>query len=162
MKAYLWLLLGVSTFAFQPCFGQVQKGKASFYAEKFKGRRTANGERYHPDSMTCAHRTYPFGTMLKVYCPAKKTSVIVRVNDRGPFVKGRIVDLSGKAARQLDIVLKGVAVVEVSKFVQEDIVAIFPKPSIPDRLVAKRVRIRIDVDPHSQRRRLPRNKDRYR
>ena len=78
----------------------VQEGKASFYSMKFTGRRTANGERLHHDSLTCAHRTYPFGTQLKVTNPANGKSVIVRVTDRGPYVKGRIIDLSVKAAQE--------------------------------------------------------------
>ena len=81
----------------------VQEGKASFYSMKFTGRRTANGERLHHDSLTCAHRTYPFGTQLKVTNPANGKSVIVRVTDRGPYVKGRIIDLSVKAAKELGI-----------------------------------------------------------
>jgi len=65
--------------------------------------------------MTCAHRTYPFGTRLRVYNPANGRSVIVRVTDRGPFVRGRIIDLSWRAAKTLDIVSKGVAMVIVQK-----------------------------------------------
>ena len=76
----------------------VQEGKASFYSMKFTGRRTANGERLHHDSLTCAHRTYPFGTQLKVTNPANGKSVIVRVTDRGPYVKGRII--AGAASPQ--------------------------------------------------------------
>ena len=75
----------------------VQTGKASYYAKKFTGRRTASGERLHHDSLTCAHRTYPFGTLLKVTNPANGKVVIVRVTDRGPYVKGRIIDLSVRA-----------------------------------------------------------------
>ena len=67
----------------------VQTGKASYYAKKFSGRKTASGERLHHDSLTCAHRTYPFGTQLKVTNPANGKTVIVRVTDRGPYVKGR-------------------------------------------------------------------------
>lgn len=93
----------------------VQSGKASFYARSFSGRRTASGERLHPDSLTCAHRSYPFGTRLKVYNPANGRSVIVRVTDRGPFVRGRIIDLSWRAAKELDIISKGVAMVTVQK-----------------------------------------------
>ena len=93
----------------------LQRGKASFYAKSFHGRRTASGERLHPDSMTCAHRSYPFGTMLKVYNPANGRSVIVRVTDRGPFIRGRIIDLSWSAAKQLGIIGQGVATVFVSK-----------------------------------------------
>ncbi|MBR6494835.1 MAG: septal ring lytic transglycosylase RlpA family protein, partial [Prevotella sp.] len=82
----------------------VQKGKASFYAHKFGGRKTASGERLHHDSLTCAHRTLPFGTKLRVKNPANGREVIVRVNDRGPFVRGRIVDLSRAAAQKLGII----------------------------------------------------------
>lgn len=93
----------------------VQKGKASFYAHKFGGRKTASGERLHHDSLTCAHRTLPFGTKLRVKNPANGREVIVRVNDRGPFVRGRIVDLSRAAAQKLGIIAQGIAVVEVER-----------------------------------------------
>ncbi len=93
----------------------MQQGKASFYARKFSGRRTASGERLHYDSLTCAHRSYPFGTMLRVYNPANGKSVIVRVTDRGPFVRGRIIDLSWRAAKELGIISQGVAMVTVQK-----------------------------------------------
>ena len=92
-----------------------QQGKASFYARKFFGRMTASGERLHKDSLTCAHRTYPFGTLLKVTNPANGRSVMVRVTDRGPYVRGRIIDLSWRAAKELDIISKGVAMVIVQK-----------------------------------------------
>ncbi len=92
-----------------------QKGKASYYARKFNGRCTASGERLHPDSLTCAHRSYPFGTMLRVYNPANERYVVVRVTDRGPFVGGRIIDLSWRAAKELDILGQGVAMVVVQK-----------------------------------------------
>ena len=94
----------------------VQKGKASFYAKKFSGRKTASGERLHHDSLTCAHRTYPFGTMLKVTNPANGLSVIVRVTDRGPYVKGRIIDLSVRAAREIGIIAQGIAPVVVERY----------------------------------------------
>ena len=93
----------------------VQQGKASFYAQKFHGRMTASGERLHRDSLTCAHRSYPFGTLLRVYNPANGRSVMVRVTDRGPYVRGRIIDLSWRAAKELDIISKGVAMVVVQK-----------------------------------------------
>ena len=93
----------------------LQRGKASFYAKSLHGRKTASGERLHPDSMTCAHRSYPFGTMLKVYNPANGRSVIVRVTDRGPYIRGRIIDLSWSAAKQLGIIGQGVATVFVQK-----------------------------------------------
>ena len=95
---------------------QTQSGKASFYAMKFTGRKTASGERLHHDSLTCAHRTYPFGTQLKVTNPANGKQVIVRVTDRGPYVKGRIIDLSVKAARELGIIAQGIAPVIVEYY----------------------------------------------
>ena len=103
-------------FAFLPVMTDaqvVQEGKASFYPMKFTGRRTANGERLHHDSLTCAHRTYPFGTQLKVTNPTNGKSVIVRVTDRGPYVRGRIIDLSVKAAKELGIIAQGIAPVVV-------------------------------------------------
>ena len=93
----------------------LQKGKASFYAKRFHGRKTASGERLHPDSLTCAHKSYPFGTLLTVYNPANGRSVNVRVTDRGPYVQGRIIDLSWSAAKELGIIGQGVATVFVSK-----------------------------------------------
>ena len=95
---------------------QVQSGKASYYARKFTGRKTASGERMHHDSLTCAHRTYPFGTQLKVTNPANGQSVIVRVTDRGPYVKGRIIDLSARAAREIGIIAQGIAPVIVERY----------------------------------------------
>ena len=95
---------------------QSQSGKASFYPKKFTGRKTASGERLHHDSLTCAHRTYPFGTLLKVTNPENNKHVIVRVTDRGPYVKGRIIDLSVKAAQELGIVAQGIAPVIVEHY----------------------------------------------
>lgn len=94
---------------------QTQSGKATFYAKGATGARTANGERLHHDSMTCAHRTFPFGTLLHVKNPKNGKEVVVRVNDRGPFIKGRIIDLSWGAAKELGIIAQGVAMVEVKK-----------------------------------------------
>lgn len=112
LVATLLLTIG---FTFLQAQGQ-QKGKASFYAQKFHGRKTASGERLHKDSLTCAHRTYPFGTKLKVYNPANGRSVVVRVTDRGPYVRGRIIDLSWRAAKELGIISQGVATVFVQKY----------------------------------------------
>ena len=91
----------------------VHTGFASYYAKRATGSRTASGEKLHHDSLTCAHRTYPFGTRLKVTTPSNGRSVVVRVNDRGPFVRGRIVDLSWGAARELGILAQGIAKVTV-------------------------------------------------
>lgn len=100
-------------FLLSPCWSQRQTGIASYYARRMTGARTASGEPLHHDSMTCAHRTHPFGTLLKVTDQSTQRSVVVRVNDRGPFVRGRIIDLSWGAAKDLGIILKGVAKVTV-------------------------------------------------
>lgn len=94
---------------------QMQTGKASFYAKNLSGRKTASGERLHKDSLTCAHRSYPFGTLLRVTNVLNGRKVIVRVNDRGPFHKGRIIDLSWGAAKELGMIAQGIASVTVEK-----------------------------------------------
>jgi rare lipoprotein A (peptidoglycan hydrolase) len=86
---------------------------ASYYAKYFHGRRTANGEIYDHYAMTCAHKTLPFDTKLIVRNPKTGKSVEVRVNDRGPFPKGRDIDLSYAAAKALGLIRPGVAPVEV-------------------------------------------------
>ena len=88
-------------------------GKASYYADTFHGRLTSNGEIFHQDSLTCAHRTLPFGTYLKVTNKRNNQEVVVRVNDRGPFIEGRVIDLSRAAAEQLGMINAGVVRVEV-------------------------------------------------
>lgn len=93
--------------------GFVQYGKASWYGKKFHGRKTANGERYDMYGMTAAHKNLPFGTVLRVTNMTNKRSVIVRVNDRGPFVAGRIIDLTHTAAKKLDMIGPGTAQVKI-------------------------------------------------
>jgi rare lipoprotein A len=95
---------------------QTERGKASYYSKSMSGRKTANGERLHHDSLTCAHKTYPFGTLLKVTNPVNGLSVIVKVTDRGPYVKGRVVDLSVRAAKELGILAQGIAPVIVERY----------------------------------------------
>lgn len=95
------------------CWAQNQQGKASFYSKRATGARTASGERVHHDSLTCAHRSYPFGTILKVTNLSNNKSVEVKVTDRGPFHKGRVVDLSWAAAKELGMLSQGIATVKV-------------------------------------------------
>lgn len=104
------LLLLTTQLAFA---GQIDKGLASYYADKFQGRKTSNGERYDKNKLTAAHRTLPFGTKVKVTNVKTGKSVIVRINDRGPFIKGRIIDVSKKAAKDLGMLKTGVIQVEV-------------------------------------------------
>lgn len=79
------------------------RGKASWYGPGFHGRRTANGEIFNANAMTAAHRTLPFGSKVRVTSQANGRSVIVRINDRGPFVGNRIIDLSKASAQKLGI-----------------------------------------------------------
>jgi len=92
-----------------------QKGKASFYSHKLKGRHTSNGGKYQPDSLTCAHRSLPFGTLLRVFNPTNNKEVIVKVTDRGPHRRGFLIDLSYSAAKQLDMVRQGIASVIITE-----------------------------------------------
>lgn len=85
-----------------------ETGKASYYNDKFEGRKTASGEIFKQAKMTAAHRTLPFNTRIKVTNLSNNKSVVVKINDRGPFVKDRILDLSKAAATKLDYIDKGV------------------------------------------------------
>ncbi len=93
--------------------GEVEVGVASFYARSLQGRRTASGARYDGRRMTCAHRSHPFGTVLRVTDVETGKSVVVKVTDRGPFSEGRIVDLSWAAARKLWMIERGLARVRI-------------------------------------------------
>ena len=98
----------------------IQKGKASYYSKRATGARSASGKRIHHDSLTCAHRTYPFGTMLKVRNLSNGKEVIVKVTDRGPFSRGRIIDLSWRAAKELGMLAAGIQTVEVRPYNPND------------------------------------------
>jgi rare lipoprotein A len=88
-------------------------GLASYYGKKFHGRKTANGERFNMYALTAAHKRLPFGTRVRVTHLKNGRSVAVRINDRGPFVRGRIIDLSYGAAKKLGMVTLGVARVRI-------------------------------------------------
>ena len=92
-----------------------QQGKASYYGKAHHGKKTASGKRFNMHAMTAAHRSLPFGTQLKVTSKDTGKSVIVTINDRGPYVGGRILDLSQEAARQLGMIKQGVGVVTLEK-----------------------------------------------
>ncbi|WP_296620057.1 septal ring lytic transglycosylase RlpA family protein [Marivirga sp.] len=94
-------------------FSQIQKGTASFYADKFEGKQTASGEKYKHKKLTAAHKSLPFGTIVKVTNLENKESVEVRINDRGPFVEGRVIDLSRSAAEKLKFTNQGLAEVQI-------------------------------------------------
>ena len=88
-------------------------GIASYYGDEFRGRVTASGERYDPNKLTAAHRSYPLGTRVRVTNLDNGRTVVVRINDRGPYKAGRIIDLSARAARELDLLADGTAKVRV-------------------------------------------------
>lgn len=89
--------------------GLIQKGKASFYSKKFNGRKTAYGERVDATALEGAHLHFPLNTLVEVTNLDNQRSVIVRINDRGPFAKGRVIDLTLAAAKALGMVSKGIA-----------------------------------------------------
>ena len=88
-------------------------GKASYYGREFHGKATASGEKFNMHALTAAHKTLPFGTVVRVTHRGNKKSVVVRINDRGPFVAGRVIDLSYAAAKRIDLLAAGVADVEI-------------------------------------------------
>ena len=97
------------------CQETTLKGKVSYYANKFHGRKTASGKRFDNTKLTCAHKTFPFGTLLKIINPIDGRFVIVEVIDRGPFIGKRIVDLSRSAFLKIGSLEKGILNVEIEK-----------------------------------------------
>lgn len=109
----LTLLPAASAAQFAVTPGHTEAGIASFYHDRFHGRTTASGERFDQNALTAAHRTLPFGTTVRVTRTDTGKSVEVRINDRGPFRAGRIIDLSRTAARRLDMLDRGLVPVRV-------------------------------------------------
>ncbi len=108
-----YIVFGKRYFVMRTSKGYAERGIASWYGKKFHGRRTSNGERYNMYAMTAAHKTLPLPSYVRVTNLSNNRSIVVRVNDRGPFVKNRIIDLSYTAAQKLDMVTDGTALVEV-------------------------------------------------
>ncbi len=104
---------------YAPGRANLQVGIASWYGKRFHGRKTAAGERYNMYALTAAHRYLPLGTIVKVTDLSNNRKVIVRINDRGPFIKGRIIDLSLAAACELRMVKKGITKVRVEVLPRE-------------------------------------------
>ncbi|MBJ6117699.1 septal ring lytic transglycosylase RlpA family protein [Pontibacter sp. BT310] len=121
-SVFMYLLIVVVCLSLASCagskanFGQkgyTEEGKASYYSRKLQGRKMANGEPYRHGKLTAAHKKLPFGTKVKVTNLATNKSVKVKITDRGPFVQGRIVDLSGAAAKRVGMMDSGVAPVKM-------------------------------------------------
>lgn len=96
-----------------PLIGKVTFGKASWYGDKFHGKKTASGERYDINKKTAAHRTLPFNSIVKVTDMVSNKSVVVRINDRGPYAKNRIIDVSRAGAKALGLINRGVTDVRI-------------------------------------------------
>lgn len=120
------ILLAVPTTAQKSKSVSKNSGDATYYGHKFHGRRTSDGSIYHRDSLTCAHRTYPFGTMLRVRNKKNGREVIVKVTDRGPFRRGGVIDLSFAAAKEIDMVAAGVVPVEIEPVITQNLIAHTP------------------------------------
>lgn len=112
ISVYISILVLISQNLFSQV-GFVQEGMASYYANEFEGRTTASGERFSHKKATCAHMSIPFGALVKITNLENNTNAIVRVNDRGPFVPDRIVDVSQSVAQRLGIIGKGVVKVSI-------------------------------------------------
>jgi rare lipoprotein A len=110
VQIFAFVILSIQVATAAP----IEKGLASYYDDSFHGRKTASGEKYDKNQLTAAHKTLPFGTKVKIKNPANGKSVTVVVNDRGPYIKGRVIELSKKAAQQIDLVKVSVAPVEIT------------------------------------------------
>lgn len=110
-----WVLgIPLSCVKSRPRVGRVYRGQATYYSDRLAGRSTASGEPYRPEKLTAAHRSWPFGTVVRVTNRRNQKSVEVRINDRGPFGRRkRIIDLSRRAAEQLKMIKAGVVPVTV-------------------------------------------------
>lgn len=97
-----------------PQFESLGSGVASYYGDELAGNRTASGERFNPDALTAAHRTLPFGSKVRVTYPRTGDSVVVTINDRGPFHGNRVIDLSEAAAKEIGLVRAGSGRVELA------------------------------------------------
>ncbi|MGV3588433.1 MAG: septal ring lytic transglycosylase RlpA family protein [Adhaeribacter sp.] len=109
---FKWWVLGLVLLVMQSCTGSrafTQTGQASYYSNKFQGKKMANGQPYRKGKLTAAHNTLPFGTKVKVKNQQNGRTVKVKITDRGPHAKNRILDLSLAAARRLDMIQSGVA-----------------------------------------------------
>ncbi|WP_206668554.1 septal ring lytic transglycosylase RlpA family protein [Pseudomonas saliphila] len=124
MNMLKWICFGVVVLALSGCgaspsgssgdwIGYKQSGQASFYADKFQGRTTASGERYKHGVSTAAHRKLPFGSRVRVTNTGNGKSVVVKINDRGPFVRGRVIDLSKSAFARIGSTSAGLLDVKI-------------------------------------------------
>lgn len=122
-KKYIAFIFTMFSIA---CLHAQKVGSATFYHNRFHGHHTSDGGTYNPDSMTCAHRSYPLGTLLRVKNPQNGKYVVVKVTDRGPYSRRLMIDLSYRAAKELDIIRKGIAAVEITEFKLSNLLSFEP------------------------------------
>lgn len=123
MRTTLVLLLFLffcPVFLFSQDKNKTETGAATYYARRFNKRPTASGTIYNRDEFVCAHKKHPFGTYLKVRNKTNDQTVIVKVIDRGPHTKNRVIDLSFAAAKAIDMVRQGVAAVEITEYIRRE------------------------------------------
>ncbi|AEJ60992.1 rare lipoprotein A [Spirochaeta thermophila DSM 6578] len=116
MRRVLFLLVFSATLMAESWH---EEGLASWYGPGFAGKLTASGEVYNPEEMTAAHKSLPFGALVRVWCRETGHAVVVRITDRGPFVEGRVIDLSRRAAEMLGFLEEGTAHVKVELLAKE-------------------------------------------
>lgn len=127
-----FLFLSVCSPVSAQLLGKEEKGKASFYAQMFNGRTTSCGEKFSQNELTAAHRTLPFNTMVEVTNLSNNKSVIVRINDRGPYHRSRMLDLTRAAAQHLGFLAKGVANIKMRIVGMEGMVLLSQNEIITD------------------------------
>lgn len=116
LLCFIMVLLGTSsTLQASTDNNVIQKGVASYYSDYFQGKTTASGETFNQQELTAAHKSLPFGTRVKVVRTDTGQAVEVIINDRGPFIKGRVIDLSKRAAQKLGMLNRGVAPVLITQ-----------------------------------------------
>ncbi len=117
---FLFFQLSSVLFAQEKTKTKTETGAATYYARRFHNRPTASGITYSRDEFVCAHKKYPFGTLLKVRNKKNDKTVIVKVIDRGPHTKNRVIDLSFAAASAIDMIRQGVVTVEITEYLKQE------------------------------------------
>jgi rare lipoprotein A len=130
-----YVVFGKRYFVMRSARGFVQRGTASWYGPDFHGKRTSSGETYNMHAMTAAHKTLPLPTMVRVKNLTNGKTVVVKVNDRGPFVNDRIIDLSQAAAKELGVIGPGTAQVEITALTATDHKSAATEPRSPVRAI---------------------------
>ena len=129
---YIFLMVSLSDLSpdMQEYMGRIETGMASYYASKFNGRKTSYGELFNNQEFTAAHPTLPYNTLIEVTNLKNNRKVNVRVTDRGPFSKSRVIDISKSAARQIGMIQSGIAKVQLKVVGADGLVMNLPKKKL--------------------------------